>query len=169
MNPALLAPAGTTMVLGTCAQFTLSESDTATPPIGARDPRVMVPVEDCPARIVAGFNVREAIGGGRTVSVWERVTPYIPETVTGVEVPTVPVATVNVVEVVPAATVTLDGTVAAVVLLLVNVTTAPPLGAPPLRVTVPIDDDPPATLFGLSVSEERVGGFIVSVPVRVVP
>lgn len=89
--------------------------------------------------------------------------------VTGAEVPTVLVVTVNVVEVVPAATVTLEGTVAALVLLLVSVTTAPPLGARPLRVIVPVEDEPPVTLAGLSVSEESVGGFIVSVPVRLVP
>jgi hypothetical protein len=89
--------------------------------------------------------------------------------VTGVEVPTVPVVTVNVVEVVPAATVILEGTVAALVLLLVRVTTAPPLGARPFRVTVPVEDAPPVTLLGLSMIEERAGGLIVSVPVRVVP
>lgn len=68
MNWALVAPAGTNTVLGTCAQFALSESDTTTPPAGAADSRVTVPVEECPARIVAGFSVKEVIGGGRTVS-----------------------------------------------------------------------------------------------------
>jgi hypothetical protein len=69
MNWALVAPAGTMTVLGTCAQFVLSESDTTTPPAGAGDPRITVAVEDCPARITTGFSVSEVIGGGRTVSV----------------------------------------------------------------------------------------------------
>src|SRR5437762_780178 len=58
----------------------------------------------------------------------------------------------------PAATVTLEGTVAAAVLLLESATCAPPAGAAPLNVTVPVEDCvPPITLVGLSVSEESVG------------
>ena len=53
----------------------------------------------------------------------------------------------------PAATVTLAGTVATPVLLLDRLTTAPPLGAAALSVTVPVDELPPVTLDGLSVSE----------------
>ena len=55
-----------------------------------------------------------------------------------------------------AATVTLPGTLATDVLLLPNVTTTPPEGAGPLRVTVPVDGFPPATEPGLSVSADRV-------------
>ena len=64
--------------------------------------------------------------------------------------------TVNVALVAPAATVTLEGTLAAVVLLLESVTCAPPVGAGPLRVTVPVEEFPPVTLVGFSESEERV-------------
>src|SRR5437879_13100814 len=54
----------------------------------------------------------------------------------------------------PAGTVTLAGAAAAPGLLLERETTAPPLGAGPLRVTVPVEDCvPPITLVGLSVSE----------------
>jgi hypothetical protein len=68
------------------------------------------------------------------------------------------VLTVNVAPVAPAATVTLDGTLAAVVLLLVSATTAPPDGAAPLSVTVPVEDCvPPTTLVGFTVNEESVG------------
>src|SRR5262252_9050363 len=66
---------------------------------------------------------------------------------------TVFVATVNVAVVAPAATVTEAGTVAALVLLLVNATTAPPAGAAALRVTVPVLFAPPVRLAGFSVSE----------------
>ena len=65
------------------------------------------------------------------------------------------VLTVNVALVAPAATVTLEGTLAAVVLLLESVTCAPPVGAGPLSVTVPVEEFPPVTLVGFSESEER--------------
>jgi hypothetical protein len=66
------------------------------------------------------------------------------------------VLTVKVVLLWPAGTVTLAGTVATLVLLLESVTPAPPEGAAPESVIVPVDLLPPLTLVGLSVSEERV-------------
>ena len=63
-------------------------------------------------------------------------------------------ATVNAALVAPAAIVTLAGTLAAVVLLLESATCAPPAGAGPLNVTVPVDELPPTTLVGFSVSVE---------------
>ena len=65
------------------------------------------------------------------------------------------VLTVNVALVAPAATVTLEGTLAAPVLLLERVTCAPPDGAGPLSVTVPVEEFPPVTLVGFSEREER--------------
>jgi len=56
-----------------------------------------------------------------------------------------------------AATVTLAGTVATVVLLLDSVTMAPPAGAAVVNVTAPVDPVPPTTLVGLTVTEERLG------------
>ena len=76
---------------------------------------------------------------------------------TDVEVVTLLVLTVNVALLAPPATVTLAGTVAAVVLSLDRETAAPPLGAGPLSVTVPVDADPPVTLVGFSAIEESVG------------
>ena len=75
-------------------------------------------------------------------------------TVTGREV------TVNVALVAPAGMVTLAGTVATAVLLLERETRAPPLGAGPLNVTLPVEGDPPLTLVGFSASEVRVGGGV---------
>lgn len=67
------------------------------------------------------------------------------------------VFTVKVALVAPAGMVTLEGTVAAV-LLLARVTGAPPVGAGPLNVTVPVEDCvPPTTVVGLRAREERVG------------
>jgi hypothetical protein len=77
--------------------------------------------------------------------------------VTGVEAVTELVFTENVALVAPAATVTLDGTVAELLLLDERFTVAPPVGAAALRVTVPVEGDPPVTLLGLSVIEVSVG------------
>ena len=76
--------------------------------------------------------------------------------VTGVEAVTALVCTEKVALAAPAATVTLEGTVAEV-LLLERFTTAPAPGAAPLRVTVPVEEEPPLTLPGLSVTEDSTG------------
>src|SRR5258706_11915160 len=76
--------------------------------------------------------------------------------VTVVDEATALVLTTNVALVAPAPTVTLGGTLAAP-LLLESVTCAPPAGAGPLNITVPVEEFPPATLVGFSESEEREG------------
>jgi len=77
--------------------------------------------------------------------------------VTVVDAVTGLVLTVKVAVEPPAGTATLEGTLA-VPLLLESATCAPPAGAGPLSVTVPVEDcAPPTTLVGFSVSEERVG------------
>ena len=81
-----------------------------------------------------------------------------------VEATTALVVTAKVTLAVPAGMVTLDGTVATLELLLESETTAP-LGAGPLRLIVPVEDcEPPITLVGFNVSDERVtaGGVTVS-------
>jgi hypothetical protein len=81
------------------------------------------------------------------------------------------VATVKFAVVAPAATVTLAGTLAAV-LLLDRVTAAPPDGAGAVSVTVPVEGLPAPTLAGLSDIADSlvpVDGFTVRVAVRVVP
>jgi hypothetical protein len=75
--------------------------------------------------------------------------------VTVVDAATALVLTVNVALVAPAATVTLEGTLAAPVLLLESATCAPPAGAASLKVTVPVEEFPPVTLVGFSEIEER--------------
>ncbi len=72
---------------------------------------------------------------------------------------------VNVALVLPPGTVTVAGTLATAELLLLRDTTAPPLGAGPLNVTVPVDVLPPRTLVGVRVSELSVGRAAVTVSV----
>jgi hypothetical protein len=67
------------------------------------------------------------------------------------------VVAVKVALVAPAATVTLAGTCTAA-LLLDRLTAAPPLGAAPLKVTVPVEEIPPVTAVGLKLSALTVGG-----------
>jgi hypothetical protein len=57
----------------------------------------------------------------------------------------------------PAGTVTLDGTVAATGLSLVNGTTTPPAAAAEVRRTVPVTGFPPTTSVTGSVTEDRAG------------
>ncbi len=90
--------------------------------------------------------------------------------VADVVVLTAVVVAVNVALVLPAGTVTDAGTVTEDELS-DSVTTAPPVGAAPVSVTVPCEGLPPVTLAGLKLSELRVAaaGVTVSVAVRVTP
>src|SRR5947209_20496201 len=78
--------------------------------------------------------------------------------VTVVDVVTALVVTAKVALVAPAGTVTLplSGTEATAGLLLEREITAPPSGAGPLSVTVPIEGRAPAPLVGFSAREERL-------------
>jgi hypothetical protein len=78
------------------------------------------------------------------------------------------VVTVKVAVVPPATTVTLAGTWAAAVLLDVNATTAPPAGACPLKVTVPVEETPPNTDVGFTLTAlSAATGVTVTVSVAV--
>ncbi len=77
--------------------------------------------------------------------------------VTAVLETTVLVVAVNVAEVAPAGTVTVAGTWAAAVLLEVRVTRAPPTGAGLSSVTVPVEDTPPGTDAGFTLTAVRAG------------
>ncbi len=83
---------------------------------------------------------------------------YEAEIVEEVEMSTIDVLTVKDAALAPAGTITLEGTLAAP-LLLKSATIAPPAGATLVRVTVPVEDSsPPITLEGLSVNEARASG-----------
>jgi len=67
-----------------------------------------------------------------------------------------------------ASTVTFAGTVTAA-LLLCSETRMPPVGAGPVRVTVPVDGLPPTTDVGFTLTAESAGGLTVSVAVALTP
>jgi len=79
------------------------------------------------------------------------------------------VVTVNVALVAPFATVTLEGTVAADVLLLDSDTTAPPAGAGPVSVTVPVDGFPPTRLGGFKERDDSEDRFTERIADLVTP
>ncbi len=74
---------------------------------------------------------------------------------------TATVLTVNVPVEAPAANLTVVGTVAWDLLLL-SLTVNPPFGAGPVRVAVPVEVAPPVTELGLSVTEVRLAGSMVT-------
>ena len=79
------------------------------------------------------------------------------------------VETPKVAVVLPAATVTEVGTVAAA-LLLESETETPPDGAAPLKVTVPVADVPLVTLEGLTATDEsETAGVTLSAAVLLTP
>jgi len=71
------------------------------------------------------------------------------------------VLTVKMAEEFPAATLTLAGN-EALTELVANLTTKPPVGAAPVRVTVPVDEEPSVTLVGLRLTAISVTGSTLS-------
>jgi hypothetical protein len=69
----------------------------------------------------------------------------------------------------PTGMVTLAGTRATAVLLVDRITTAPPAGAAPVNVAVPVELFPPTTDLGVRVTEDKTAAFTVRVAVRVAP
>ena len=160
---ALVAPAGTVTVAGVVALALLDDTLMTVPPVGAGPPSVTVPVADRLPTNVVGETVSPVKPAELTVRVAVFVTvPSTPLMVAVVEFATADVVMVNVAEVAPAATVTLDGTTA-LELLEVKLTTSPPVGAGPLKVNVPVDELPPWSEVGERVNPVRPGGVMVRV------
>ena len=136
-------PAGTVTLAGTLAAVVLElESVTTAPPVPAAAVRVTVPVPDWALTIVLGLTemLLSAAAGGVMVTPKVLLTlEYEAVNVAAVEELTVPAVTVKVAEVEPAGTVTLAGRLATA-LELKSVTTAPPVPAAAVRVTVPVPD-----------------------------
>ena len=161
MNVADGDPAGTVILGSTEAGKLVHCRDTIIPPVRAGAVSVTVPLLIRPPVTDVGLRAYEARTIGTTVRLAVVLTPpAFAVRVTGVDFVTTTVLTVKGADVFPAVTVTLGGTVATAVLELVSVTTVPPVGAGPLRVTVAVDGKPPITLGGLMASDAS-NGFTV--------
>ena len=153
VNEALVLPAATVTLPGTVAAVLLSVNVTTAPPEGAGPVKVTVPVELLPPVTLVGLTLRELTPGGFTVRLADALLLwYVAEMVATAWILTAVVVAVKVALVAPAGTVTLVGTLTAV-LLSCRLTTAPPEGATEDRVTVPVEEFPPVTLVGLRLTE----------------
>ena len=115
-----------------------------------------MPVELFPPTTDAGVLVNVDRSAAATVMFLVLLTLYVPVIVTIVLVATGFVVMLKVAVVAPGATVTLAGTLAAVVLLLDSVTSAPTSGAVPVNVTVPLEAAPPMTLVGRIFTDNKI-------------
>lgn len=148
-----VAPAAIVMLAGTGrALVSVDANETVMPPLGATEPRLAVRRTCFPPITFAALATNVDKTGGLTVSVADLLdAPNVAVILGDVTVATAVVVTVNVADVAPCATVTDAGTVATA-LLDASVTTLPPAGAGPVRVTVPVEDAPPATAVGFKVT-----------------
>jgi hypothetical protein len=154
-----VAPDAMVTVAGTVAAALSLDRVTTAPPAGAAPSKVTVPVEDDPPVTLAGLSDMLDRAAGLIVRVAVCESPKSPVIVTETTAPTALVFTAKLAVVAPAATVTLAATVASA-LSLDRVTTAPSAGAALLRVTVPVEEDPPVTLAGATETLESTGGLI---------
>lgn len=159
----LVAPAARLTLVGTVAtEVLLLDSVIKAPPDGAPALKVTVPAEVLVPTTVLGLKLSEArVPGGVTVRVAVgSAAPYEAAIVTEVETDTVFVYTMKVALDEPAGMVTFVGTVATAELVLDNDISAPPEGAAPFSVTVPVVDVVPTTDVGLNASEDKVAGGV---------
>jgi hypothetical protein len=158
---AVVAPDGTVTFTGTCAALLLSDSAMTMPVAGAGPFSRTVPVDELPPTTDVGAKLTPVREGGLTVKAAVFVPLYVADIVTKVLLATAVVVTVNAAVVAPAPTAMLAGTFAEP-LLEDSATAAPPAGAGPFRVTVPVELLPPTKLIGLRLKELAEGGLIVS-------
>ena len=163
----LVEPAAMVTLPGTCAtEILLLCKVILAPPAGAGPVSVTVPVELFPPTTVVGVLANVDRTGAFTVKVTLFViVPYVEEITTGVLESTGVVVSVNVAEVLPAgtATVPIAGTWATDVLPLCRLIIAPPAGAAPFSVTVPVEGFPPTSVAGFTLSDDSAAAFTFKV------
>lgn len=147
----------------------LLESATTAPVGGAEPVSVTVPVELLPPITELGVRVTDERVAAVTVRVAVALALKVAVMTEVVLDATPRLVTINVLELLPAGTVMLAGTVAAIVLLLLSDTTAPPVGATPFSLTVAVELLPPTTLVGLNETEDMRMGFTVNVAIAFAP
>jgi len=163
VTDAFIAPARIVTFAGTMASAMDVLSSTTTPPAGAGASMVIVATDDLPPATDVGKRVTEMGAGPRTVSGVVTVTPLLVALIVAMAFVAIGVVvTVKVAVIAPATTVTLAGTVAEV-RLDESSTIRPPVGAGPDSVTVPVNDAPPRTDVGDTVTLAATGATTVSV------
>ena len=137
-NPTVVAPAGTVTLAGTAATAALLlDRVTVTPPLGAGEDSVTVPVDAVPP-VTLGGRLSDVNVAGPVICA-NRVVVPVAEMVTVVNVAEFG-HTVKFAAVLPAEKIRNRGTGTTAGLLLDSVTIAPPAGAAVLSVTVPVND-----------------------------
>jgi hypothetical protein len=156
-NVAVVDPAATITVVGTDALVLPELSEIETPLAGAGPEIVTVPADELPPTTGVGEIVKAVRDGGRTVSVVCTIVPASVAVITPVVAEDTPdVEAVKLAEVAPDGTVTEAGTETPPPEAL-RLTVAPPVGAPRVRVTVPVALVPPGTEVGETLTADRSG------------
>ena len=168
-NVADVAPAGIVTVAGTLTALWLLESVIWMPPEGATPSRVSVPVTDVPPGALEELiekRVSDTAFSVRASSTDEAGALAI--TMAVVFVATDLVVTANVIEVSPAGTLTLPGTVTEGDLEL-KVILYPAFGAGPSSVNTPVVEVPPTMLVDERLNAASRGALIVRIPLTFSP
>jgi len=164
LNVPVVWPAATVTEAGTVAPV-VALSATGKPPVPAAVARVTVPDAPTPPTTVVGVTDTLATAGVVTVS--DAVAVWVPKLVVVAVIvsvsfaETATVVALNVAVEAPAATVTEAGTVVVALLDLSVTVTDPPVATGSTRVTVPAEEDPPATDVGLKLTAVTNGGHTV--------
>jgi hypothetical protein len=167
-NVADVLPAETVTDAGIAADEVLLVKATFIPPEIAGPVSVTVPVDPAPPATVLGDALTDASIGSVIVKVAILLDPFKAAVIVAeTSLFTADVVTVNEPRILPAAIEIDPGTLARVELL-DSFTVNPPLGAGPVSVTVPAEETSPATVLGLSATDERLAGLTVSVAVSTV-
>jgi len=166
---AVVAPEATVTEAGTVAEALLLERLATKPPEGAGLDSVTVPVLEEPPTTELGLRTSDEMVGAVMVRVAVLATELQVAVIVALVVEaTAVVVIVKVAVVAPAATVTEAGTVAEPELL-VRATVRPPVGAALVMVTVPVEEFPPTTEVGLTLSADEVGAVMVRLAVGEAP